>query len=853
MKFILIAVLSLFLSGCYDKTIQSEVSQSAATTDQLKKDKDIRNNVVEAWRGCKEGQDIIERSYKKYIVIGAENMNSTYNCSGKDGSKGADNTNPIPSIVGETYDIIISRVDWFITGAAAAFILLILLQKKLALASASPLRTKNMAISIIEGIFSYFLALCITSVIFTIWTIGVGWATQMIRMDNDNHQYKETSAKIPSFSYKNIRLQNILDYQICVKNNSFTEPDQDSSIQIYKTAGGRALSASYGLCKLDGAYALDAKGVEIAKSYNMFDYTNIQDAALDKALRNFVNSAEIIAVNYSKGLHPAIYRPTFKENEASCDIPYLASINTYYFDEKELERYKAFSVNCLSREFVYELVKPKGMSMEQVDAQEARLQHRNTYICTGDYRQKGMLTQEESLKVYESCIQENCNTLTSPYACSTALNSYFVMKDDQFRQFLTLPASDKRRKVIDNSSSLRVTDTFNAQFTIMEEREYYPETGSKLSSIPVSTAKGDLTIKEIEKTFAIGHQMKVDGMGGFNLDSVVGRFTGADGFAGSKRFVACMQSPNVMSSGFDCGNVYSEMYRFGLKLTIVGSQLKLASAINNSPSGIKKLSGSDLQYTGMKKIVMTFMDVGMAKKFLAWGMPMVTDGIGASAAAYANDDGFADDFFDKTNTYTEFYTMMLFSQLNDGAASIVMNAANAMTALGQFFMYLLPLSDYFIFYGILAATMTEMVFNGVTYKLRWLVNLDATQERRDLDRAVIILYLEKLLFVSLNTAVGFLMIPYVFSATMMFVVGDLNEFSLSLFGWQTGIRASMIAILMSILVFVIMYKVTSSLMERVSGHSDHFMHGSVSKQDQRIQGIAETKAVVKAYKGSVAA
>jgi hypothetical protein len=851
MKFILIAALSLFLSGCWDSTIQSEVNKSASTADQTKIDRDIRNNVIEGFRGCEEAQEIIERSYKKYIAIGVDSINPKYNCSGKDGVNGSDNTNPIPSIVGETYDNIISRVDWFITGASSIFILIILAQKKLALASSSPMRTKNMAITVIEGIFSYILALCITYVLFSIWTIGVGWANQMNRLDNDNNQYKETSAMIPSFSYKNARLQNILDYQICIKSKSFTDEDQDPSIKIFKTSGGRAISASYGRCRLDGAYALDSKGVEIAKAYNMFDYAKVQDDALEQALRSFIASSEIIAVNYSKGLHTTLYPTTFKEDSATCSIPELGAIDTHYFNELSLEKYKAFALNCLSREFVYQLVKPNNMSMDAIDNQQARLQHRNTFICTGGYTQKAMLTQEESLKVYESCIQENCQALSSPYACGTALNSYFVMKDDQFRQFLTLPASDKRRKVIDNTSSLRLVDTFNAQFTLMEEREFYQQGGSLLSTIPVGTSKGDLTIQEIDKSFAMGHQMKVDGMGGFNLDSVIGRFTGADGFAGSKRFVVCMQHANVMSNGFDCGNVYSEMYRFGLKMTIVGSQLKLASAINSSPNK-KKMKGADLEYTSMKKLMGNFMTVGNAKKMLVWGMPMVTDGIGATASFVANDDGFADEFFDKTNTYSEFYTMMLFSQLNDAAASIVSNAANAMTAMGQFFMYLLPLSDYFIFYGILAATLTEMVFNGVTYKFRWLVNLDATQERKDLDRAVIFLYMEKLLFASMTTTLGFLMIPHIFTATMMIVVGDLNEFSLSLFGWQSGIRAAIIASLMSILVFVVIYKVTSSLMNVVSGHAEHFMHGKVSAQDKRIQGTAEAKAVMKAYKGNVA-
>ena len=858
MKYIFVAILTIFLSGCYDKTLQTEVNSQAVATPQNKIDANLKNNIIEAAVGCSAAQEIINHTNQKFIFFG-DGLSPDYNCSGKDGAEGRDNTNPIPSVVGESNANLSTVVALFVTSGMAYLVYLILFQKNLALAATSKIRTQNFAVRMMHSIFEYVVAVGAGGIIlWTTFSISENWATQYLRMEAANSLTKEISVKFPDFSFKNERLGNILDYQICVKSNTFDEKDQDPSIKILKTTGGRSISASYGRCKLVGAYLLDNKGITIAKEYKLFDYASMQDAALAKALTKFVADADKVAANYSKGLQPVIIGTKFNESSAYCNVDYLSSVDTKYFSSIELEKYKAYALNCLSREFVYDLVKAKDMTMDSIDTQQAQLLHRNAFICSTGYEQKRMMLRDETEAFYKQCIQGNCSSSSSPYACGTVLNSYFVMKDDDFRQFLTLPASDKRRKIVDNTSAQKLINSFNADFNILDEREFYQSGGTVLASIPVSVVQGDLQLKEIERSFTIGHENKVNGMSGFSFNSVLGRFTGRDGFAGSKKFVVCMQHPNVMHDGFDCGNIYNEMYSYGLKLSIVGTQLKVATAINKHPTRFSKTAGSGTSYTGnleytmMKKVVGTFAKAAQSKKLIAWAIPVLTDAGGGVIALAANDDGFADSFYEKTGNYTEFYTMMLFSQLNDGAASIISTAANAMTAAGQFFMYLLPLSDYFIFFGLIAAMITNIMFDSVTIMLRWFVNLDAEPERQDLDRTALVIICEKLLFACLNATFAFTMIPLIFSATMIHVVGDLNEFSAALFGWEDGIKASAICLLISVLVFVIFYKITSSLLSRVGGHAEHFMHGNVSKQDMRVQGEKEAKAVAKAYKGKVA-
>ncbi|CEL31215.1 hypothetical protein [Pseudomonas fluorescens] len=859
MKYIIVAVLALFLTGCYEKTIQSEVNENAVTTSQDKIDTNLKNNIIEAAVGCSAAKVIINHTNKKFLFFG-DSLAPDYNCSGKEGTEGRDNTNPIPSIVGEANSNIRTVVGLFVTTGMAYLIYLIFFQKNLALAASSKVRTQNFAIKKLHAMFEYVVAVGLGSLLFwTVFSVSENWATTYQRIEATNALTKEISVKFPDFSFKNNRLGNVLDYQICVKSNSFSEKDQDPSIKILKTAGGRSISASFGRCKLVGAYLIDNKGVTIAKEYGLFDYTAMQDKALADALAKFVKSADLIAANYSKSLLPFGISSKFNESTASCGVESLAGVDTRFFSSIELEKYKAYALNCISREFVYDLTKAKNMTMDSIDTQQAQLQHRNAFICSAGYEQKGMMLSEDTEKFYKQCIQDNCNSLTSPYACSTALNSYFVMKDDEFRQFLTLPVSDKRRRIVDNTSAQKIVNTFNADFNILEQREFYQSGGTVLATFPVSVVQGELQIKEIESTFTIGHKNVVNGMNGFGFDSVLGRFTGRDGFAGSKKFVVCMQHPNVMHDGFDCGNIYNEMYAYGLKMSIVGTQLKVATAINKAGGkvsvkgkGATELS-DQVEYTMMKKVVGMFAKAAQSRKLIAWAVPVLTDAGGGVIALAANDDGFADSFYEKTGNYTEFYTMMLFSQLNDGAATIVSNAANAMTAAGQFFMYLLPLSDYFIFFAIITGMITNIMFDSVTIMLRWFVNLDAEPERRDLDRTAIIIICEKLLLACLNATFAFTMIPHIFSQTMIHVVGDLNKFSSALFGWEDGIKATVICLLISVLVFVVFYKVTSSLMSRVSGHLEHFMHGNVSRQDMRVQGIQEAKVVAKAYKGRVAA
>ncbi|WP_162714368.1 hypothetical protein [Pseudomonas putida] len=853
MKYLIIVVLSFLLSGCFDEpvgkngltTIQAEASKQAVVSDPLVKDRAIDNNVNEVLGGCTLAKEIESIASNKYIITGTKtDLSNGYNCQ--------EENNPIPQPAGETIGTIESRINWVIGGVAGVLMAIIAIQKVLAIMGWNLKRVNNTPITFLKSLFEFCIIFFLFSILLLILKIGLGWSGVAIKMDSDSAMLKETAQVIPDFSYKNERLANILDYLICVKSTAVQYSDQSAAISISKVVNGRMLSASYGQCKLQGGYALDTKGIAVAKKYNLGDYTQIQDDAVEKALSKFIADADKVAAKYSVGLTPVILKGVFNEKTASCSVDALTSIDTRYFPARDLEKYKAFALNCLSRNFVFDLTKTHSITMESIDRQQASQGHRRNFICSGGYEPKSVVSLDNIKQLYQQCVSENCNGSSSPYACGTALNGYSMLMDDKAKSFFTLPANDVRRKTFDNASAETLINTFNADFSVMEKREYYDSVGAEIATFPVNTTKGTNTLNQLTNAFRIGYEMKKEGMGGFGIDTILGRFTGRDGLAGSTKFITCMQHPNVMYNGFDCGNVYQEMHQFGIKLTILGTQLKLAGSLNNSHSFKKQMQSADASFTSMKKMMMSFMSVGTAKKFIAWGLPALTDVSGSLVSFAANDNGFAEDFHSVTNTYSEFYLFMFISQLNDDAADLVMKLANAMTALGQLFIFLLPLSDYLIFFAILSGLLFELVFNSVTYKIRWLINLDAKVERKDLDRIAIVLYAEKLIFAALNATLGFLLIPHVFATTFKVVIGDLNDFSLSLFGWSESLRAIALSVIMSIMVIFIIYKITSKLMEMTSGFQEGYMHGTVTKQDMRVQGEREAKSLIKSYKGSIA-
>lgn len=835
----LIAVSMLSLSGCdyYKDTIQSESSKRihSMSPDDLKYN--LTNNVTEAVsRDCMQAEAIISYTSRQNLFVGTNTEEVKPECLGEN--------NAIPNqgkYITKMSDIVL----WFIWGMAGIVILFVTKDKLNALKAGNSHRMKNWASTLSYSLLMGLILFFISGMVITALKLTIEWGTQLQITNFKKQLYKEMSVEVPDFSAKNEKISAITEYFICIKSKDM-DSKQNPSLNMYKTNSGYGYKGSYDRCSLDIAFDTDNKGNAIAKEFGIFNnYKERQGEALNTAMNKLANDGQRIADNFVKGSHSLRFGSGFDESKFICNIDSLAAINTYYFDKKELAKYKAFADNCLARNFVFALTKTPSLTMEKVDDQEVSLGHRRIHICDGSNEQKNLVTQEQITEQYKACYIKNCTDMIgsgSPYACSVALNKYFMVEDDRYQQFLLLPASDARRKMISNSSEQVLLNSFNTFFAFLEKREYAP-TNKTISTIPLNSNKGLMTRQEIEEAFKESDRSVFDSITDIDFGSVIDHFSSADGLAGSNRFMTCVQFPYELKDGYDCGGIHEEFQLFGAKATVLGAQLSLGSMLHSAPDKRKRVT-EDIALSGTKKLIN--MALGKSSnKVWAYLVPVASDGIAA-----AGDSIFGTKSTSLTGNYPAYYAFMILLETLPDAGKTAINIMSGMLfAIGQLFTYLLQTIELFAFLTILYKVMTDVLFNTHTIALRWMIDIDSPPEARDLDRPAIILFIEKFLFLGINVTSAYILIPSIFSGVLSVLFRNLEKFSLGLFQWSAGIVSSLLATGISVLVVIMVFKISASLLSNMSKYFDTMYFGELAAHDVRTQGLDEQKAIAKAYKG----
>jgi len=836
----LLAVTTLTLSGCDYYSNNPQTESSKRINDQPPDDNNynLKNNLTEALsRDCDQAQEINNYASRENLIVGSNTDEIKYECQKEN--------NAIPN-QGKYIDNLVSIMIWFVMGLVGVVLLIANFDKLKALKAGNAIRTSNTATKVAYNAMMFGLIIFVFSLFLFAANLTIQWGTEIAKKDFENKAFKEMSVEIPDFSSKNERISPITEYLMCIRSSDMTST-QNPSLNMFETAGGFGFKATYDRCSLDIAVDTDNKGDTMAKYLDIVpNYKQKQGEAVKAALQRLIQDGSKIANTYSKALHSSLMASGFDAGKLTCDIDSLAAIDTYYFNKRELAKYKAFADDCLSRNFVFELTKAPGFTMQAVDDQEITLGHRRRLVCDGTYEQKSLVSKDEIEEQYKACIQKNCSDLIgsgSPYACSVALNKYFMVKDDRYHQFLMLPASDVKRKIFSNSAEQSVINSFNSSFAFLEKREYYQTTNDATSTINITAAKGLIQRSELEEAFATGDKTVFESITSYDFSTIINHFISADGFAGSTRFITCIQAPYQMKDGFDCGNVYEEFNIFGAKATVLGAQLSMGSMLHSAPDRRKKVT-EDIALSGTKKI----FDMALGKssnKVKAYFIPIATDG-----AAVAADSVFGTKSTSLTGNYPTYYAMMILLEVMPEAGKTLINImAGALFAVGQMFMYLLQTIELFAFLTIIYKLITEILFHSQTYPLLWMIDIDSPPERRDLDRPAIILAVEKILFLGLTVTSAYLLIPSIFSGVLSTLIGPLNEFSLGIFGWSAGIVSTFAATLISILVVVIIFKIAASLLTNMRKHFESMYFGEMTAHDLRTQGIEEQKAIARAYKG----
>lgn len=835
LAYVLFFTLIASISGC--GKMQEETHQRAIKED---KNQSILNNFMEsASPNCSFAQTVI-KDKSSANIFKEDEISVNYECQG--------DANPFNNTNGKVLSrtqLVLSILVLVLTAIVLGLTYLEYTKVKMA---QNVRRQKNIAVTIM---FQLFMGVLVAFFFYiTLYTFGIGYefsTTQSTAIDAAS-RFRERSESLPSSAGKEDRLIGLLEYAICVKSNNFKNSTQDPSIRINKSTVGYSINGLFERCDLAGGIAIDNKGIMIAEQYKVGgDYAKLQEQAIINAFRNYILKADQIASRYVVGDEANFFNGKFKEETMDCSLATLLSVKTPDLDKRDLEKYKVYANKCLTDDFIFELNKTPGMTKEVLQA-HIEDGGKTISICDGTFNTvKVPVKRAEIMEQYKACVDRNCTASASPYACGTALNKYFSTVDDKYSTLFTLPRSDSRRRLVDNSSAEKISNSVNTQFSFLEEEQFRLASNS-ISTINIVKKPGSMSFGDIKKAFDVGDKSifeKVASM--LSFDGVMSIFHGDDGPFSSGRYLLCIQYPNTTQGRFDCGNTYEETQRFGYTLSASGFFLKLGLSMYTAPEKRIKPSSADFSYAATEKALSAFIPKANVKKILATYLPFVTDGVGV----IAGDDIYNSNFHSVTGQKLEYYALMALVAMNENASQVVGWVANVLTAAGQFFIYILPLNDYFMWLTMLTVLLFQLFFAPMTISIHHISRAFSPQEKKHIDRPEAVLWLETLIFTPINIVTCFKIYPLIMMILIKFAFGDLNEFSASLIKWDSGLGIPLLIALFSLLLVVTLFIAVSKLPTIMIKQFSSAAHGEASKHDVFAQEVHDMQAMAKSYKGKI--
>lgn len=834
--YVLIFTALTAIGGC--GKMQEETHKRAITENQ---NQDIFNNFTESISpNCEFAQTVI-KDKSAANILKEDEISVNYECQ-----RDANTFN-------NTNGKVLSRTQLFLTILTlvlTGIVLIVTYFEYTAVKMAQNVRRqKNFVVMFLLQLFMGVLVSFFFYIALTVFGYGYEFSTTQGNAIDAASRFRERSESLPNADGKEDRLIGLLEYAICVKSSNFENSNQDSSIRINKSSIGYSIHGLFERCDLAGGVAVDNKGIMISEKYKVGgDYEKLQEQAIINAFRNYLLKADQIATRYVAGDANNFFNGKFKPEEMNCSMSSLLSVKTPDLDKRDLEKYKVYANKCLTDDFIFELNKTPGMTKEALDEHIEETGNKTISICDGTFNTtKVPVKREEIVEQYKACVDRNCTAAASPYACGTALNKYFSTVDDKYSTLFTLPRSDSRRRLVDNSSAEKVSNSINTQFSFLKEEQFRASSNS-ISTINIVKKPGRMSFKDIEKAFDIGDKSILEKVASvLSFDNVMNNFHSDDGAFSSGRYLLCIQYPNSTQGRFDCGNTYEETQRFGYTLSASGFFLKLGLSMYTAPVKRIKPSSADFSYAATEKALSAFIPKANVKRVLATYLPFVTDGVGV----IAGDDIYNSNFHSVTGQKLEYYALMALVAMNENASQIVGWVSNVLTASGQFFVYVLPLNDYFMWLTMLTVLIYQLLFAPMTISIHHISRAFTPQEKKHIDRPEAVLWLETLIFTPINIVTCFKIYPLIVMILIKFAFGDLNEFSASLIKWESGLGIPLLIMLFSLLLIVTLFIAVSKLPTIMIKQFSSAVHGEASKHDVFAQEVHDMQAMAKSYKGKI--
>lgn len=436
---------------------------------------------------------------------------------------------------------------------------------------------------------------------------------------NDFQPRMYPSMRIPNNDVKFYDMERIIDFQFCMRFNSYDS--KDITINFNKNKNKIIGSYKYKKCSLEVSFNIDEQTTKIIKDdeylSSMFpDFDNTQIEIFKNSLANIFDKASIVSENLvtKKPFEDRenIFKNYTKEKKTN-NYSFLDDYENYcndvfsdtFFDknngltEKERHIYKYMATRCLSSYFNKSIIYSKNFSNKYL-SENNYLRNNTVELCTHDYSENveakakynienenteittklSNFNSESNYKYLspKSCIEKECSDLNSDnpnlYLCSNAINLYNKIKTSKEISnygFISLGANIYNHFTSFHADNTKIPyNTFNVSDE--SDKTTNSET-NKAFSIKIlnkgstlehhgSNIKKDYDLYSSSSVNSLYFEINENESDLSKISNAINYLFDSD-FMGSKRLKTCISHPMIIVDGYSCGSVVEEYHVFG--------------------------------------------------------------------------------------------------------------------------------------------------------------------------------------------------------------------------------------------------------------------------------------------------
>lgn len=830
MKKFLIIFFCFFLSSCSEYN-NSDVRKEAAqriSENQYKVNNNLLNNYIEGNFGCPSAEWFV------YVQQLGNSGAVSYECQGDNlpaGSLGS-------KVMMRNYISISLMLSILFMIVYSAYML-----NALKAAASHDKRKRQTTGIVIESVVLGSIIFLFEMIVLAVVAIAFPIADQTIINETDAQLTVDDNQELADKRTKNDIFKNLLDYTICVNADEFANSTQSPDIQFFKSDEGLAIKARFERCDLDGGFLYDNFGLSVTEAYGVAkNYKEQQAKAIIEAVRDYINSATPYAIRIANGNQSIILKANFDKSVSCSDLLYAKNVEEFDYDD--LAKYSAKVNSCLTE-------KPMTRLLRVPNYDNNSPQWKSVNVCSGQENQLSATVDRQSLiRKIDACVATNCSDIvnsSSSYACGVALTKYHTIKDDRWKQLLTIYAINPDKQA-DYTSAKRPLNSFNAQFSFLEKKTYYsPDSdmnGELIDKIKVPVNSGKLNRESIEKIFQASYDNAyIETSEEDYTSKFYNFFVNKNGLFGLKRFFVCSANLFAKTEDYYCKSFTYERRLAGATMIATGAMLDGVSSLTKKTKSAPKSKADDIQ---IKNQQTELEGVGINKAIMAMLIPLSAKGLGVAGG----DDIFGEQFYNITGDTGFIMAIAVLMTTSPEIASLVNLLSTGLKFTGFFFNYGYEFMSFVLITVFLVKVLATTAIRIQLHKIAAMLDIGSNTTRKDLDRKPTSLFLEELLIMIASLPVAYFLAKMLLDLMLVCIVGDMRQFAAVSLGVAANesISNTIFALFLAIVVFIILLKNSVGYIRLFYELILSLVHGKLNSMDLRVQGMDERKSFSKTMK-----